>query len=432
MKLFIIFFALASVTFISKAQSLYFPPATGSTWDTVSPASLGWCEDKIDSLYNYLGQTNTKAFIVLQDGKIALEKYFGTFTQDSLWYWASAGKTLTSFCVGLAQQGKYLSIGDTTSKYLGAGWTECPADKEGKITIRNQLTMTTGLNDAVDDPYCTLDTCLQYMADAGTRWAYHNAPYTLLDPVIEEATGQNLNSYIYSKVSSVTGMNGAFYPSSYNNVYVSNARTMARFGLLILNRGKWATNPIMTDTGYFNQMLNPSQTLNNSYGYLWWLNGKSSFMVPDLQYVFQGFLQPDAPADMVSALGKNGQILSVVPRRNLVIVRMGNESGTGEVPFSYTNDTWKILNKLFCNVHGINDEMQIGTIGVYPNPAKNQLYISVKRDLHFSFQILDLTGQIQLAGSNVSSVDISGLSKGVYMVRIQQEQKIFVRKLIIE
>ena len=148
MKIILLFLFLALTRLPGKSQQLYFPPATGTAWVTVFPASLGWCGDKIDTLYQYLGQANTKAFIVLQDGKIAIEKYFGTFTQDSLWYWASAGKTLTSFCVGIAQQENYLALSDTTSKYLGIGWTSCPGEKEEKITIRNQLTMTTGLDDA--------------------------------------------------------------------------------------------------------------------------------------------------------------------------------------------------------------------------------------------------------------------------------------------
>jgi len=45
--------------------------------------------------------------IEVKDGKIVLEKYFGTFTKDSLWYWASAGKTLTAFLVGKAQDEKF-------------------------------------------------------------------------------------------------------------------------------------------------------------------------------------------------------------------------------------------------------------------------------------------------------------------------------------
>ncbi|MFN6037147.1 MAG: serine hydrolase, partial [Bacteroidota bacterium] len=95
---------------IFLSQQLYFPPTTGSNWDTLSSQNLGWCQNKIDSLYNFLDTSNTKAFILLKDGKIVMEKYFGNHTANTLWYWASAGKSLTSFMVGIAQQEGYLSI----------------------------------------------------------------------------------------------------------------------------------------------------------------------------------------------------------------------------------------------------------------------------------------------------------------------------------
>ena len=117
-------FAITISLFMAKgihAQSLYFPPLTGSAWDTIYPTTLNCCQDKIDSLYTYLDTNNTKAFILLKDGKIVLEKYFGTQTQNSVWQWASAGKTLTSFLVGMAQQEGHLSITDTSSQYLGQG-----------------------------------------------------------------------------------------------------------------------------------------------------------------------------------------------------------------------------------------------------------------------------------------------------------------------
>lgn len=98
--------------------------------DTLSPASLGWCHDKIDTLLNFLDSKNTKAFIVLKDGKIVIEHYFDTFTVDSLWYWASAGKSLTSFLVGMAKQDGFLNLSDSTSQYLGSGWTICPPLKK--------------------------------------------------------------------------------------------------------------------------------------------------------------------------------------------------------------------------------------------------------------------------------------------------------------
>ena len=108
-------------------------------------------------------------------------------------------------------------------------------------------------------------------------------------------------------------MDGLYVQQGYNNVYLSTARSMARFGLLILNNGAWDGNQIMTDSVYFNQMISTSQNLNNSYGYLWWLNGKSNYMLPQTQIVFNGSITPQAPNDMIAALGLNGQIINVVP-----------------------------------------------------------------------------------------------------------------------
>jgi len=120
-------------------------------------------------------------------------------------------------------------------------------------------------------------------------------------------------------------MNGLYVTLGYNKVFFSKARSMARFGLLVLNNGNWDGNQIMTDQPYFDQMVNSSQSLNPAYGYLWWLNGKDQFMLPQTQFVFDGLLLPDAPPDMIVAAGKNGQLLNIVPSQGLVVVRMGNE-----------------------------------------------------------------------------------------------------------
>lgn len=425
---------ISLITNFSFAQNLYFPPLIGTTWDTTSPFSLGWCQPKIDSLYDFLDQTNSKSFILLKDGKIILEKYFGNHTSDSLWYWASAGKTLTAFTVGIAQQEGFLSIDDTSSSYLGAGWTVCPTIKEEKITIWNQLTMTSGLNDGVPDHYCTLDTCLQYLADAGTRWAYHNGPYTLLDGVISNATGQSLNSYFNSKIRSRIGMNGTFFPAGYNNVYFSNSRSMARFGLLMLNNGNWNGTQIMTDTAYFNQMINTSQNLNRSYGYLWWLNGKSSFMAPGLQTVFPGSLFPDAPADMYAALGKDGQIINVVPSENIVMIRMGEAPGTtADVTPVYNNDIWRYINALSCNISPNTNIVNAG-IKIFPNPANDELQIYSDTALR-KISLFNSAGlkilEINNIGHSAPTVSVGEFSNGLYYLLLENENFTLMQKVII-
>lgn len=418
-------YLLFSFAFIqtNKAQNLYFPPTTSNTWDTLSPQTLGWCPERIDSLYAFLESQNTKAFIALKDGKIVLERYFGTFTQSDPWYWASAGKTLTAFMVGIAQQEGHLSIHDTTSNYLGQGWTVCTPPQEEKITIRHQLTMTSGLDDGVPDYHCTLDTCLIYKADAGTRWAYHNAPYTLLDTVIEQATGQTLNAYTTQKLKTPTGMTGSFFPSGYNNVFVSTARSMARYGLLILNRGVWDGTPIMTDTAYFNQMVNTSQSLNESYGYLWWLNGKPSFMVPSSQFVFPGPMAPNAPADMFAAMGKNGQFLNIVPSQNLVWLRMGDAPDDSDVPFLLNDQIWTYVNALTCTPTASSAPQRHPAAQLYPNPARQNLRLqlptapaiadcyNLQGQLVAQFQLTEIT----------SEISIESLFSSPYVLRLRYE-----------
>ena len=223
-RLLLILFVL--VSFNTKAQ-LYFPPTSTTTWDTISPASLGWCQDKLDSLIDYVGQHNSKAFIILKDGKIVVEKYYGTFTVDSLWYWASAAKSLTSFLVGLAQEQGYLNINDSLPEYLGHGFSSCSQAAEDSIKIIHQLTMTCGFDDmnggVTSENHCTNDTCLVCIAAPGTRWAYHNAPYTMSHWVIDSATHVPTNTFKNNNLSSC-GITGLFIPNGYDDVYFSKAR----------------------------------------------------------------------------------------------------------------------------------------------------------------------------------------------------------------
>jgi CubicO group peptidase (beta-lactamase class C family) len=424
-RLFILIF-VAYLTFDFTAQTIYFPPLTGSTWDTIAPQNLGYCQPKIDSLYSFLEQNNSKAFILLKDGKIVLEKYFGTHTATTPWQWASAGKTITSFMTGIAQQEGFLSITDTTSSYLGQGWTNCTPQQEERITIWNQLTMTSGLDDGVPDHYCTLDTCLNYLADPGTRWAYHNGPYTLLDGVIENATGLTLNNYTTQKLKNPTGMTGAFFSVGYNNVFFSTARSMARFGSLILNKGNWNGNQIMTDTAYFNDMVNTSQNLNKAYGYLWWLNGKQSFMVPTLQTVFPGSMSQNGPADMISAIGSGGQFLNVVPSQNLVWLRMGDEPGNSNVPFLLNDNIWEYVNDLVCSNSGVEEEDFETKIHLYPNPANEQIVVSIEKGVLGKVVLFNQLGmkikEIQSTAQSIA-IDISNLEKGVYLISLLEKGK---------
>ncbi|MCB0512021.1 MAG: serine hydrolase, partial [Bacteroidetes bacterium] len=335
------------------------------------------------------------------------------------WYWASAGKSLTAFLIGLALDEGLIDLKDPTSKYLGENWTSCTSEEENKITIWNQITMTSGLDDTVDDPFCTNPSCLQCLSRPGEGWAYHNAPYTLLDGVISNATGQTLNTFANQKLLSRTGMDGLFLPVDENNVFWSTPRSAARYGLLILNKGVWNGDRILKDTSFFNSMVHSSQSLNPSYGYLWWLNGKESYMLPSSQIVFNGSIVTNAPADMVCAMGLNGQFIDVVPSQNMVWIRMGEAPDGNLVPYTLNDDIWSYINKLDCST-ALIDENYHGKISLFPNPLQDLLRCSVCSQFDFEYKFIDMFGQVVKSGKLDESVDVSVLKAGMYMLEVIQ------------
>ena len=206
----IFLFIYFQISLITQAQ-LYFPPVNSNTWDTTSPLQLSWCDNTIDSLYQFLDSTDSKAFILLKDGKIVLEKYFNGHDISTDWYWASAGKTLTAFMVGIAQQENFLSISDTSSKYLGSGWTNCTSSQEEAITIWHQLTMTSGL----DDLYVALGKngqSLNVVPSQNIVWLrMGESPYN--NPVLA-----NYNNEIWSYINKLNCNSSNINPRDLSNI----------------------------------------------------------------------------------------------------------------------------------------------------------------------------------------------------------------------
>ncbi len=331
---------------ILNSDKLYFPPTDGSsTWETKSIASLGWNQTAVQPLLDYLAIKNTKGFVILVDGRIIIEKYFNNHNATSNWYWASAGKTLTSTLTGIAQQEGKLNINNRVSDYIGTGWTSATLAQENLITCKNLLSMTSGIEDITNGDDVSPER-LEYVADAGTRWAYHNV-YVKLQDVVAQASGESWSNYFNSKLRDKIGMNGTWIASGNNIVYWSTTRSMARFGLLMYNKGKWNSDQILNEP-FFNAAITPSQDINLSYGYLWWLNGKSSYHLPQSQLQFSGSIIPTAPDDMFMALGKNDQKIYIVPSKRMVVIRMGDAADSANLALSTFDEVlWQKINALY-------------------------------------------------------------------------------------
>jgi CubicO group peptidase (beta-lactamase class C family) len=320
----------------------YYPPVDETGWTTVHPDSIGWNTDSLEQVLSFVSQKNTFGFIILHRGRIVTEKYWQDWNATNKYPIASAGKTVTSFLTGIAQQEGLLNINNMTSDYIGAGWTSLTAEKENLIQIRHLLTMTSGLDEVED--VCQDASCLKYKTDAGTRWAYHNGPYFLLNKVLSNASATTIDEFTKTRLGDKIGLRNWSWE---NNILSLSTRDMARFGLLMLSKGKWADQLIMSDSTYFNSMISPSNDLNKSYGYLWWLNGQDSYMIPEGDAPTNGALVTTAPADMYAAMGKGDKKIYIVPSLDVVVVRHGDDTGENTFgPSSFDTELWNKLKGL--------------------------------------------------------------------------------------
>jgi len=322
-------------------ERMYFPSNNDDKWETKSMSDLGWNSNAAQELKNYLEQKRTKSFMVLVNGRIVMEEYFNGHTPEASWQWNSAGKTIVGVTTGIAQQENLLNINDKVSQYLGENWTREPINKENLVNIRHLITMTSGIKNTL----LVVKRKLTYDADAGTKWSYNNVFQKQMD-VIAAASNQDFETYFNIKLKNKLGMDGFWKNRLVFKIYYSNTRSMARFGLMALNKGKWHNEQIVNET-FFNESISSSQIINPSYGYFWWLNGKTSFMVPGGQTVYQGPLVPNAPADMFAAMGAEDNRIYVIPSKKMVIVRMGESSDHSNHNFAlsgFDNELWQKIN----------------------------------------------------------------------------------------
>lgn len=88
----------------TPAETMYFPNNTDNNWETKSIASLGWNQSAVQPLKDFLSEKHSKSFMILVNGRIVMEEYFNGHNATATWQWNSAGKTLVSTTIGIAQQ----------------------------------------------------------------------------------------------------------------------------------------------------------------------------------------------------------------------------------------------------------------------------------------------------------------------------------------
>ncbi len=301
----------------------YFPPVTGTAWSTARPAEAGFDSTALASAVDWAMAQASDAVVLLWRGRIVAERYAPGVTASTRGPVFSAGKTITGALIGqLAAEGR-LQLDSSVTRYLGPGWSRvAPPAQERTITVRHLLAMASGLDDS-----------LRTVVPPGSRFYYNNPAYYQLFGVLEAASGQTVPTLAAAHLFSRIGMPLALaFPSTDTGepgfIFTMPAREFARFGLLVLRHGRWDTTVVLQDSAFLAKARQPSGTDNPAYGWLWWLNGSTTYRTPGPYAlpVGAGPLFPAAPPDLVAALGKDDKKLYLVPSLDLVLVRLGDRA----------------------------------------------------------------------------------------------------------
>ena len=338
-----------------QPRKLSFPTDAG--WKTVAPESLGIDKEALDKALDFAMEHRSSSVVITVAGKIVAERHKvfdpapilfrraihgETSDGQQIEDVASVQKSVVSVLMGIALHKRLLQLDDPVTKHLGAGWSKAEPEKEAAITLRHLISMTSGLSEK-----------LEYRQPAGSRWAYNTSAYAKSMDVIVKVSGKSRNDVTSEWLTQPVGMNDSKWVprrgvlgSSVSNGYgfATTGRDLARLGLLMLNQGKWNGKTIVENTDYLSASISPSQKLNPSYGYLWWLNGQA-FTMRGRRKV-NGPLLNTAPTDLYAAQGALGRKCYVVPSMQLVVTRLGNSpDSTGKKKFD--REFWRLLMTAF-------------------------------------------------------------------------------------
>lgn len=274
----------------------------------------------------------TRAVVVLKDGAIAAERYapgFGPQTPLNGW---SMTKSVTGALIGtLVRDGK-LAL---TDKDLLPEWTS-PGDPRAGITLEDLLRMRSGLRfaEVYSNPLSDVTRMLydDERGDAGgfaasrpldhapgTKWSYASGTTNILSLIARRRLGDEAYaSWPRRALFDPLGMDSAVFETDASGTFVGSsylfatARDWARFGALYLDGGRG-----LLPDGWVKFSTTPTpQAPEGKYGAHWWLK-----LSPEL-----GGKNPAAaaiPPDAFHALGHEGQCVTVIPSRGLVVVRLG-------------------------------------------------------------------------------------------------------------
>jgi CubicO group peptidase (beta-lactamase class C family) len=284
--------------------------------------------DEATTLASYMKQHHLAGVMVLQDGRIRLQRYAPGFGPEQRWTSFSVAKSVTSTLLGIAlRRGDIHSLDDTLETYI----PQLRDSAYAKVTVRQLLTMTSGVrwNEDYADPHSDVAqmyrrACengqphvVSYLAKlprewpAGSHWNYNTAETDLLGVLVQRATGKSLASFLSEAIWKPYGMAADAWwlkdecdgSDTGGSGLSATLADYARIGQFILDGGRIDGKPVIAEA-WMKGALRRQEDVDSpdrGYGYLWWTDADGSY----------------------AAIGIYGQMVYIDPARKLVIVQVG-------------------------------------------------------------------------------------------------------------
>lgn len=302
----------------------------------------------IDSLFDDEAAGETRALVVLREGRVIAERYgdgFGAKTRFTGW---SMAKTITGVMIGQLVADGRLRLDETAPIPT---WQR-PGDPRGDITLRQLLQMRSGLRHTESAvPEQDADTVRMLFLDGrddmaayaeaqpleaepGRKFEYSSATSVILadaaahaltelpDPAIRRRA---VAEYLRTRLFEPVGMRSMVAEFDAHGTFIGSsmvhgtARDWGRFGEFLRHGGS-VQGAQLVPRAWIEFMTRPSPR-NSAYGAQVWLNRRSDVAGGDDE------LFPDkAPASLFACVGHLGQYVIVSPEQKLTIVRLGHTS----------------------------------------------------------------------------------------------------------
>ncbi|MDY7395973.1 serine hydrolase [Aureibaculum sp. 2210JD6-5] len=302
-----------------------FPYGDAEQKDTVfENINYNLLQTAVDSMFNNNKLKQTRSVLVVYKDEIVAEKYAEGFDENSKLLGWSMTKSITSTIFGILQKQGKLNIND---KAPIESWKD---DERASITINNLLQMNSGLAWEEDYEKISDVTKMLFLTDDMTKiqeekgligkpnevWNYSSGTSNLLSGILRKqfSTHQEYLDFWYSALIDKIGMHSMVIEADMKGNYVGSSygwattRDWAKFGLLYLHKGNWNGEQLFEES-WSDYVKTPTNGSNGQYGGHFWLNAGGKY--------------PDAPKDLYSANGYQGQRVFIIPSKDLVIVRMG-------------------------------------------------------------------------------------------------------------